>query len=131
MIWFYYTKHMSLPSRIAFYGTVNRDIKVTGVLDHPVVVGLVCLFVRVFPVNRFLSAATGRVASFLVDFTYNQKDLRVISVYVPTDGSERIAFLQTLDRYVVTRGQIIFGGDFNCLLDLARDKQGGNASFVL
>ena len=68
----------------------------------------------------------GRIV--LLDFTYNHKDLRVISVYVPTDGSERIAFLQTLDRYVVTRRQLIFGGDFNCLLDLARDKWGGNAT---
>ena len=41
--------------------------------------------------------------------------------------SKRI-FLLTLDRYVVTRGQFIFGGDCNCLLDLARDKPGGNAT---
>lgn len=64
----------------------------------------------------------------VLDFTLNNKDLRVVSIYVPTDGSERIEFLQTLDRYLVTRRQLILGGDFNCLLDLTKDKRGGNAS---
>ena len=68
----------------------------------------------------------GRVA--LLDFSYNQQDFRIVNLYVPTDGSQRIEFLQSLDCFLVTRRWLIVGGDFNCLLDLSKDKCGGNPS---
>ena len=68
----------------------------------------------------------GRVA--LLDFTYNKQDFRIVNLYVPTDGSQRIEFLQSLDCYLVTRRRLVVGGDFNCLLDLSKDKCGGNPS---
>ena len=68
----------------------------------------------------------GRVA--LLDFSYNQQDFRIVNLYVPTDGSQRIEFLQSLDCFLVTRRWLTVGGDFNCLLDLSKDKCGGNPS---
>ena len=47
---------------------------------------------------------------------------------MPTDGSQRIEYFQNLDRHLVTRRRLIIGGDFNCMLDLAKDKRGGNES---
>jgi hypothetical protein len=47
---------------------------------------------------------------------------------VPTDGSQRIEYFQNLDRHLVTRRRLIIGGDFNCMLDLGKDKRGGNES---
>ena len=54
----------------------------------------------------------------------------ILSLHAPTDGSERIAFFPTLDRYITTRRTIILGGDLNCMLDLDLDldKRGGNSS---
>ena len=51
---------------------------------------------------------------------------RIINIYVPTGGSERIDFLPTLDRFLDTKSHIILGGEFNCLLDLNLDKREGN-----
>ena len=58
----------------------------------------------------------GRVV--VLDATFDEQDFRFISVYAPTNGSERIEFFQNFDRYLVTRRKLIVGGDFNCLLDL-------------
>ena len=68
----------------------------------------------------------GRI--IMLDCSYCNQDFRIISIYVPTDGSQRIDYFQKLDRYLVTRRRLIIGGDFNCLLDLAKDKRGGNAN---
>ena len=68
----------------------------------------------------------GRVA--LLDFSCHKQDFRIVNLYVPTDGSQRIEFLQSLDCFLVTRRRLILGGDFNCLLDLSKDKCGGNPS---
>jgi exonuclease III len=68
----------------------------------------------------------GRVA--LLEFSYLEQDFRLVNLYVPTDGSHRIEFLQSLDCYLVTRRRLLVGGDFNCLLDLSKDNFGGNPS---
>ena len=68
----------------------------------------------------------GRI--IVLDCSYCNQDFRFMSIYVPTDGSQRIDYFQNLDRYLVTRRRLIIGGDFNCLLDLAKDKRGGNAT---
>ena len=47
---------------------------------------------------------------------------------MPTDGSQRIEYFQNLDQHLVTRRRLVIGGDFNCMLDLAKDKRGGNES---
>ena len=68
----------------------------------------------------------GRIV--VCDLTYEEQQLRILCLYAPTDGSERIAFFATLDRYITTRRSIILGGDLNCMLDLNLDKRGGNSS---
>ena len=74
----------------------------------------------------FQTDCDGRIV--VCDLTYEERQLRVLCLYAPTDGSERIAFFPTLDRYVTTRRSIILGGDLNCMLDLDLDKRGGNSS---
>ena len=66
----------------------------------------------------------GRVV--VLDVTFNKQDFRFISVHAPTNRSERIEFFQNFYRYLVTRRKLIIGGDFDCLLDLKKDKCGGN-----
>ena len=68
----------------------------------------------------------GRIIT--LDCSFNNQDFRFISIYVPTDGSQRIEYFQNLDRHLITRRRLIIGGDFNCMLDLAKDKRGGNES---
>ena len=68
----------------------------------------------------------GRIV--ICDLTFEDQPLRIICLYAPTDGSERIAFFPTLDRYLVTRRHVILGGDLNCLLNLDLDKRGGNSN---
>ena len=77
-----------------------------------------------FAALNFKCDIEGRVA--VLDATFDQQDFRFISVYAPTNGSERIEFFNNFDGYLVTRRKLIVGGDFNCLLDLKQDKCGGN-----
>jgi exonuclease III len=75
----------------------------------------------------FCCDGEGRITT--LDCCFNNQDFRFISIYVPTDGSQRIEYFQNLDRHLVTRRRLIIGGDFNCMLDLGKDKRGGNESF--
>ncbi|CAB4014514.1 Hypothetical predicted protein [Paramuricea clavata] len=68
--------------------------------------------------------AVGRIIS--LDCTFNSQDLRFINIYAPTDGTKRIEFFQSLDTHFVSHRRFIIGGDFNCMLELAKDKYGGN-----
>ena len=68
----------------------------------------------------------GRVC--VCDLKFNGTSLRIIIVYVPTVGSDRLEFLSNLDRYLLTSRKIIMGGDFNFVLDVAMDRFGGNPS---
>ena len=74
----------------------------------------------------FRCDSDGRIVTF--DCTFQKQDFRFLSVYVPTDGSQRIEFFQNFDRHLVTRRRIIMGGDFNCMFDLDKDKLGGNST---
>ncbi|XP_064475613.1 uncharacterized protein LOC135389501 [Ornithodoros turicata] len=65
----------------------------------------------------------GRVVS--VDVSVNGKDIRLVSVYAPTDHQERNEFFRGLDPYLMGKRDILVGGDFNCVLDDVRDRVGG------
>ena len=72
----------------------------------------------------FRCDAAGRIIS--LDCTFNSQDLRFINIYALTDGTKRIEFFQSLDTHFVSRRRLMIGGDFNCMLDLEKDKYGGN-----
>ena len=77
----------------------------------------------------FCCDGEGRITT--LDCSFNNQDFRFISIYVPTDGSQRIEYFQNLDRHLVTRRRLIIGGDFNCMLDLAKDKRAGTSRWVV
>jgi exonuclease III len=66
----------------------------------------------------------GRVC--VCDLTFNGTPLRVVNIYAPTVGTDRLNFLSQLDKYLLTRRKVIMGGDFNLVLDIAMDCFGGN-----
>jgi exonuclease III len=66
----------------------------------------------------------GRVC--FCDLTFNGTPLRVVNIYAPTVGTDRLNFLSQLDKYLLTRRKVIMGGDFNLVLDIAMDRFGGN-----
>ena len=68
----------------------------------------------------------GRVC--VCDLKFNGTPLRIVNVYVPTVGADRLEFLSNLDRYLLTSRKIIMGGDFNFVLDVAMNRFGGNPS---
>ena len=72
----------------------------------------------------FRCDAAGRIIS--LDCTFNSQDLRFINIYAPTEGTKRTEFFQSLDTHFVSRRRLIIGGYFNCMLDLEKDKYGGN-----
>jgi endonuclease/exonuclease/phosphatase family metal-dependent hydrolase len=60
------------------------------------------------------------------DLTFNGTPLRVVNIYAPTVGTERLYFLSQLDKYLLTSRKVIMGGDFNLVLDIVMDRFGGN-----
>ena len=66
----------------------------------------------------------GRVC--VCDLTFNGTPLRVVNIYAPTVGTDRLNFLSQLDKYLLTCRKVIMGEDFNLVLDIAMDRFGGN-----
>jgi hypothetical protein len=58
--------------------------------------------------------------------TFNGTPLRVVNIYAPTVGTDRLNFLSQLDKYLLTRRKVMMGGDFNLVLDIAMGRFGGN-----
>ena len=48
----------------------------------------------------------------------------VINIYAANNASERKKFFRDMDVILLTRRQIIWGGDFNCFENLALDRKG-------
>ena len=62
----------------------------------------------------------------LVDININDFDFRLISIYAPNANVERKLFFEEIYHLFLSTKPIIFGGDFNCVLNLDLDKMGGN-----
>lgn len=87
--------------------------------------GVAVVFTRRFQgrVTRQTYDYDGRIVS--VDVCVRGKDLRLVTVYAPTEYQERNIFFRQLDPYLMGKRDIILGGDFNCVLDDVRDRTGG------
>ena len=66
----------------------------------------------------------GRVVSIILN--YEEIEINIISIYAPTDDTERRRFFLSLQQYPKTTEHVIVAGDFNCIGDLNLDKDGGN-----
>ena len=78
--------------------------------------------------NTTITKATtdneGRVVSIILK--YEDFETNLISIYAPTDDTERRRFFLSLQQYPTATEHVIVAGDFNCVGDLNLDKDGGN-----
>jgi exonuclease III len=77
-------------------------------------------------IHKFHLDLDGRLV--YIDLTIEGFKFRIISVYVPTEESERRVFLNELYPFLTCQLPIIMGGDFNCIMNAKLDKIGGNPS---
>ena len=68
---------------------------------------------------HFLSDSDGRVLSLLVEL--NSFKFNLVNIYSPNTASDRKTFSTCLHDYFISQGNLIIGGDFNCI-DNAIDK---------
>jgi exonuclease III len=61
-----------------------------------------------------------------LDAFFENHAFRLVNVYTPTNPKERKEFFNNLYPTIICARPIILGGDFNCVSNLALDKQGGN-----
>ena len=52
--------------------------------------------------------------------------MRLMSIYLPNEITERKQFLREIDRFFYTSAPLIVGGDWNFVENLNLDKFGGN-----
>ena len=90
--------------------------------------GVAILFSLNFPGKtiRFLTDSEGRILSLLIDY-YNSK-LNLVNIYSPNTISDRKSFFSCLHNYFLPQGDLVIGGDFNCV-DNVLDKL--NCSAIL
>lgn len=83
--------------------------------------GVAVLFHSNFPgkIIRFLTDSDGRVLSLLINLTNFQ--LNIVNIYSPNTVSDRKTFFFRLHEYFISQGDLIIGGDFNCV-DNTLDK---------
>ena len=62
----------------------------------------------------------------ILDLTINDVDFRFINVYAPNNGVERKTFINNLAKYLVTKRNLVLGGDFNFVDSISLDKKGGD-----
>lgn len=68
---------------------------------------------------RFVFDSDGRVLSLLIKF--GSLNFNLVNIYAPNNLSERKVFFERLHDYFISQGDLILGGDFNCV-DNALDK---------
>ena len=56
-------------------------------------------------------------------FNTTRKKIRLVNVYAPATRDKLNSFYTDLEAYLLTNRQLILGGDFNCVLDSARDTR--------
>lgn len=83
--------------------------------------GLAILFnSQLFHIQKVERVIDGRL--LLVDVEGKGAKFRVINIYCPTETQDRITVLQTIQTLIHSRREVIIGGDFNCLVDVADRK---------
>ena len=65
----------------------------------------------------------------VLDLSINTLEFRLINVYLPNIHAERKEFISKLSTFMHTKKNIVLGGDFNFVEDIALDKEGGNLKF--
>ena len=75
-------------------------------------------------VRQTRSDNDGRILSILLDV--DDQTINVVSVYAPSTDIQRRVFFKDLEGFLSSGYVNILGGDFNCVLDVRLDKQGGN-----
>ena len=75
---------------------------------------------------RFLTDSDGRILSLLVQL--NNLKFNLVNVYFPNSVSSRKSLFSCLHDYFLSQGELIIGGDFNCI-DNTLDKL--NCSVIL
>jgi len=61
-----------------------------------------------------------------IDITVAGSRFRLINIYAPNDGYERIRFFHEFEHLLDTNKYIIMGGDFNCIDSINLDRMGGS-----
>ena len=61
-----------------------------------------------------------------LDIDLADSKYRLINVYMPNKPANRRDFINDLEGYLITPREIILGGDFNFVEDIALDKMGGD-----
>ncbi|KAK6191805.1 hypothetical protein SNE40_003397 [Patella caerulea] len=62
----------------------------------------------------------------VVDVDINNAQYRLICIYAPVNCADRNDFLLTIPQYLTCKRYVIWGGDFNFVMDPLLDKVGGN-----
>ena len=68
---------------------------------------------------RFLTDSNGKVLSLLINFSGFK--LNLVNIYCPNSVSDRKIFFSRLHDFFLTQGDLVIGGDFNCV-DNVLDK---------
>ena len=66
----------------------------------------------------------GRILNLLLNM--EEHTVNIVNVYAPSSDTERRTFFSGLERYLSRDHDNIIGGDFNCIMDIRKDKFGGN-----
>ena len=61
-----------------------------------------------------------------IDCTIDCIKYRLLNIYCPNNNKERCEFLDDIYPYFVCNRNLIFAGDFNCIMNNKLDKKGGN-----
>ena len=82
-----------------------------------------------FNVEKFESDIEGRF--LFVDLLIDSIPYRLMNIYAPNNEKDRKIFFNSLPKYLVSNRRVIFGGDFNCILNSRYDKigKGSNPNF--
>ena len=61
-------------------------------------------------------------------FMFKKKIFQVLSIYAPTNPSQRNKFFRNLQNYIANTNNTIIAGDFNMVEDVMLDRRGGTPS---
>ena len=62
----------------------------------------------------------------ILDIDIHHTEFRLINIYAHNKEPERKQFISNLSKYLVTKRNVILGGDFNFVENLSLDKTGGS-----
>lgn len=63
-----------------------------------------------------------------IDLELSNVTFRIINIYAPNDGADRVEFLSSLHPLCTTSRELILGGDFNYVDNILLDKEGGDSA---